>query len=160
MKGVSSLLAMALVILLSVSTTILVLNFAQPSLNRMKDSKVIDEAQMNLETLHTAIKEVASEARDSKRTVTLTITDGYYKMNETIDWIYFDYDLLSDLVLGGQKGNLNITQSSNSLRFFIPYQNVDLKGTATFSTGTIKVVITKEGTNTTLNKPIVRITTV
>ncbi len=107
-KGVSPLIASVLSILFGIMMLAIVLTVIQPTFKRAKDSSTISDIFQNLQLLNSAIKEVSSEARGSKRTITLSISGGEYRINSTYDWIYATYEPESDLRLTGTKGDIKI----------------------------------------------------
>jgi hypothetical protein len=135
MKGISPMLSLALTILLTTSATVLVLTTLKPTLDKAKAYSIFNEGIQNLELLSSAIKEVASEAEGSKRTISITVSDGEYKINSAYDWLYFEYDPPTDLGLAGRRGSIWIERGLEFADWFngyaensLPYSFYNLSG--------------------------------
>jgi hypothetical protein len=120
-KGVSTFIAFALIILFLTFAVVLVMTIVTPTLDRAKDSGIVTEAFSNLELINSAIKEVASESQGSKRTISLTVSGGDYKIEKDKEWIYFEYKPKTDLGLGGARGDVKIESGLAFLDFFNQY---------------------------------------
>lgn len=118
MKGVSPFIASVLTILFSVMMLGIVLTVITPTFKRAQDSSVMTDAFQNLNLLNSAIKEVASEAQGSKRTVSISVSDGEYIINATTDLLIFTYEPSEDMRLTGTKGDIEIEHGSVFLDFF------------------------------------------
>jgi hypothetical protein len=135
MKGISPIIGLALTILLVTSTTILIVTVLKPTLDKAKAYSIFNEGIQNLELLNSAIKEVASEAEGSKRTISITVSDGEYKINSPYDWLYFEYDPPADLGLSGRRGDIWIERGLEFADWFngyvensLPYSLYNLSG--------------------------------
>ena len=155
MKALSHFVSFTLVILFVITSVSLVLVVVTPALDKAKDSSTITEAFRNLETIDTAIKEVASEGENAKRTINIKITEGTIKSDPTNDYLNFTYTLKEDTSLSGQRNNINITKSGRELTLFIAYSNIDINGTAHFTKGDNKIIIENQGVSN--NKPVIYI---
>jgi len=154
-KALSSYISTALVILIGIVALTLSLALLNPALNKAKDSAIINEAFNNLEIIDSTIREVASEAEDSKRTINLKATEGTYRVDSTNDFINFTYRMKEGLQIAGQRSNVNITISAEDINLFIKYTNVDLQGSDHFTKGDNSIVILNNGTNSTTNYPLI-----
>jgi len=157
-KALSPFISMALVILIGIVALTLGLTILSPALNKAKDSAVINEAFNNLEIIDNTIREVASEAEDSKRTINLKVTEGTYRVDSTNDLINFTYKMKEGLEISGQRNKINISipvNESNKINLFIKYTNIDLQGSDHFTKGDNSVVIMHNGTNPTTNYPLI-----
>jgi len=105
MKGISPLIGFVLTIFLITVAVAVALSVVKPTIDRSKAYMIYSESIQNLQLLDSAIREVASEAEGSKRTVLLTVTDGEYRINTSKELIYFRYTPPVDLNLGGRAGN-------------------------------------------------------
>jgi len=117
-RGLSPLIASVLTILFGVLMLGLVLGVVNPTFRRAQDSSVMSDAFQNLNLLNSAIKEVASESQESKRTVSVSVSGGEYSINETTDMLIFKYDPSQDMRLRGTKGDIHIEYGSVFLDFF------------------------------------------
>jgi hypothetical protein len=117
-KGVSPFIASVLTILFGVLMLGIVLGVVNPTFKRAQDSTVITDSFQNLNLLNSAIKEVASEAQGSKRTVSISVSGGEYSIDGTTDSILFTYDPSQNMYLTGTKGDIKIEHGSVFLDFF------------------------------------------
>ena len=154
-KALSPYISTALVILIGIVALTLSLTVLNPTLNKAKDSAIINEAFNNLEIIDNTIREVASESEDSKRTINLKVTEGTYRVDSTIDYINFTYRMKEGLDISGQRDNVNITISAEDITLFIKYTNIDLQGSDHFTKGDNPVIILHNGTNSTTNYPMI-----
>ncbi|MEM7825107.1 MAG: LamG domain-containing protein [Candidatus Aenigmatarchaeota archaeon] len=122
MKAVSPLVSLVLTVLLITVAIAIVITSIKPSFDRMTDSNTLNEAMQNLELIDSTIKQVSSESQGSKRTISLTITDGEYKVNGVKELIEFNYDLKSDFSIEGTIGNVKFERSPELLEYFNIYQ--------------------------------------
>jgi len=122
MKGASPLVSMVLIIAFSMISLTLVITVLNPVINRAKDSSVIDEATNSLELIYSTIKEVASEAEGAKRTITIRVTDGVYKIDTTKELIYFVYETKGGFKASGISGNVYLEPSPIFFDYFDHYQ--------------------------------------
>jgi len=156
-KALSEFVSAALIIMLSLIAISLILTTLTPVIDKSKDSAIIDEGIQNLELIDNTIREVVSEGEDSKRTINIKATDGTYRVDSTNDQMNFTYKLKSELNIGGQRGNVNITVNASTVNLFIKYTNIDIQGSDHFTKGSNSIIILHNGTNTTINKPIIYI---
>jgi len=154
-RGLSTYISTAVIIMLGIVAISLVLITIAPTLNKAKDSAIINEAFQNLNLIDDTIREVASEGEDSKRTINIKVSEGVYTVDFTNDRVSFTYRLKSDLNFGGQKGRVNITESVGNVNLFISYNKIDIQGSDRFVKGENPVVILHNGANPTTNYPII-----
>jgi hypothetical protein len=154
-KAISPFIASALLILIGITGIYLGLTVLTPAIDKAKDSAVINEALQNLKLIDEYIKEVTSEGIDSKRTFSLKVTEGTYKVDSTINYINFTYNMKTNLDVSGQRDNINITRSGNDLNLFVSYTKLQIQGSDHLTKGENSVVILYKGTNTTNNYPII-----
>ena len=154
-KALSPFISTALVILIGIVAIFLALTVLTPALNKSKDSAIINEAFNNLEIIDSTIREVASEAEDSKRKINLKVTEGTYRVDSDNDFLNFTYMMKEGLGISEKRGDVNITISANEITLFIKYTNVDLQGSDHFTKGDNSVIIMHNGTNSTTNYPFI-----
>lgn len=122
-KGLSPILGFVITVsIISVAITV-VMAVIKPTFDKMSDTTTVDEIRRNLELMNSAIREVASESEGSKRTVTLTVSDGTYGINASGDYIYSDYDTKTDYTMGGPFpiGNVRFDRSPVFMEYFSQY---------------------------------------
>jgi hypothetical protein len=156
-KALSQFVSAALIILLSIIAISLILTALNPVIDKSKDSAILNEALQNLGLIDNNVREVVSGGEDSKRTINIKVSDGTYRVDSENDQMNFTYDIKADLNIGGQRDDVNITLDGKTLTLFIKYDNIDIQGSDHFSKGDNSVVILHNGTNSTLNKPIIHI---
>jgi len=143
MKGLSPLISMVLVIAFGFTAMTIVLTVVNPLLDRAKDSGIVNEATQNMQLLDSAIKSVASEAKGSKRTIHIKITEGVLRTNVTSDQVFLDYEPRTKTVLDGFSGDVKIESRPVFLEYFNWYGDNDnanktwktLNGTWSVSSG-------------------------
>jgi flagellin-like protein len=116
-KGINPITATVLIIAFTLSAITLTLTIIKPTLDKVKDSNVINEAIQNLKVISSVIKEVGSEV-GGKRVLPLTVTEGYYRVDSSKELLYFEYDTKSDFVPEGVSGEIRIDKSPVYLEFF------------------------------------------
>ena len=122
-KGISPLIGFVITVsLISVAITI-VMAVIKPTFDRVGDSSVLDESMRNLELINSAVRQVASESEGSKRTISLTVTDGDYGINATNEYIYVDYETKTDYAQEGIVKNVRFDQSPVFIDYFDHYVN-------------------------------------
>jgi len=117
LKGVSALISMVIVILISVIAVGLVILVIMPTINKAKEAAILNEAKQNMHLIDDTIREVASEGLGSLRSLTFKSSGGEYKVNAPINSIDFSYSVKYSTVQAGtfiQDGNLMISAGTNS----------------------------------------------
>jgi hypothetical protein len=117
LKGVSEIVSMVIVILITVIATGIVILFANPTINKGKEAGTLTEARQNMHLLDDAVREVASEGLGSLRTITMKSSGGQYKVNAPVNAIDFTYSAKYGTVQPGtfiQDGNLMISAGTNA----------------------------------------------
>ena len=156
MKAISAYVSSALLILIVIIATSLTLTIFKPTLDKARDAAVVDEAFQNLQMLDKVIKEVVSEGEGSRRTITLSVSDGVYSIDPQMNSINFTYRLRGNFKIGGSRSGINVTSTEDKVTLFIRYTKIDLQGSAHFPKGVNKVLVLHNGTNST-NYPIIYI---
>jgi hypothetical protein len=119
-KGISPLISFVLTIMFGVIMVTLVLTVVNPTLDRAKDSAAVTETFQNLPLLDATIKEVASEAQGSKRTITISASRGRYIVNASKDFIGYEFDPNYLMGLTGTRASIRI---EHGLQFFDYFNN-------------------------------------
>ena len=156
-KGLSPFISTTLIILIGLVGITLVLILVRPSLDKTKDSAVINEALQNLNLIDGTIREIVSEGESAKTTISLSVSDGTYEIDSNCDCINFTYDMKTGLDISGYKDGINVTHTGDTIRLFIDYSKIDIQGSDHFSKGSNSIVITHSGINTTTDYPIIYI---
>jgi len=109
MKGVSAIISTIIIVLITFTTITLVTMVVTPTLDRAKESALINEAMQNMKVLDNTVRQVASEGSGSLRSVQIIVTDGTYRVQNKTNTIEFSYNMRSGIVEPGtffQDGNL------------------------------------------------------
>ena len=121
MKAVSPLVGFVLTVFITIMVTTLTFTVIKPTLERNRGFNVINEASVNLELLSSAINEVATEAEGSRRTVTLTVSDGEYLIDKNSNNIIFTFEPGVDLGVIGRIGDKFLEKGLVFFDFFNSY---------------------------------------
>lgn len=116
-KGVSELISVAILVLITTVAMAIALLVGTPVINKAKESAVFNEAVQNMKIIDNIIKEVSSEGRGSFRAVQLKITDGEYKINQKTNTIEFTDIIKTGILTPGtfvKEGNVFISAGVNA----------------------------------------------
>ena len=101
LKGVSPLIAFALVIMITLTAVGIVLTFGLNIINRARDQGVISEATENTAVLDNLIQQVASGGAGSLNSGQIHVSDGAYRVDPDSNELEFSYVLKSDVLQPG-----------------------------------------------------------
>ncbi len=121
MRGISPIIGFVLTIFMTIMVTTLTFTVIKPSLERNRGFNVINEASVNLELLSSTINEVATEAEGSRRTITLTVSDGEYLIDKNSNNIIFTFEPGVDLGVIGRIGDKFLEKGLVFFDFFNSY---------------------------------------
>ena len=121
MKAVSPLVGFVLTVFITIMVTTLTFTVIKPTLERSRGFNIINEASANLELLSSAINEVATEAEGSRRTITLTVSDGEYLIDKNSNNIIFTFEPGVDLGVIGRIGDKFLEKGLVFFDFFNSY---------------------------------------
>jgi len=107
-KGISVLISTVLTFLFAVVMITIALNVVNPTFKRAQDMTTVGDAFQNLEIINSAIEEVSSESEGSKRTISVSVTDGTYRTDNTFDWIYFQFEPKQRISMSGSRGDVEV----------------------------------------------------
>jgi hypothetical protein len=128
--------------------TTLTFTVIKPTLERNRGFNVINEASVNLELLSSAINEVATEAEGSKRTITLSVSDGEYLIDKNSNNIIFTFEPSIDLGVIGRIGDKFLEKGLVFFDFFNNYLDNSLPNSLINVSGNWRVYNNRlEGTN-------------
>jgi hypothetical protein len=91
-KGVSALITTAIIVLISATTIALVLAVVIPTINRAKESAIINEAIQNMQTIDNTIAQTAEGNIGFLRSLQLENSGGEYRVNQkanTMEYVYY-----------------------------------------------------------------------
>jgi hypothetical protein len=121
MKGISPLVGLVLTVALSTVAVAITLTVIIPTMDRIRDSNVINEALENLELINDVVRQVASESEGSKRSISVEVTDGFYRIDKDQEIIYFEYEPKTDFIIEGRIGNVYLERAPVFLEYFNNY---------------------------------------
>jgi len=107
-KGISVMISTVLTFLFAVVMITIALNIVNPTFQRAQDMTTVGDAFQNLEIINNAIEEVSSESEGSKRTISVSVVDGTYRLDNTYDWVYFQFEPEQRISLSGIKGDVEV----------------------------------------------------
>ncbi|MEM0333105.1 MAG: LamG-like jellyroll fold domain-containing protein, partial [Candidatus Aenigmatarchaeota archaeon] len=105
MRGISPFISFALVILITTTTTVFIYPTIKTITERNKLSNLINEANSNLDLLFSTIDEISRGYIGSKRTISLTISDGEYYFDKEKNSLVFHYNSPQKVDLMGKIGD-------------------------------------------------------
>jgi len=123
MKAVSPLVGFVLTIFMTITITTLTFTVIKPALERNRGFNIMNEASVNVELLSSAINEVATEAEGSRRTLTLSVSDGEYFVDKNSNTLVFSYEPSVDLGVIGRIGDKFLEKGLHFFDFFNNYLN-------------------------------------
>ncbi|MEM4461089.1 MAG: hypothetical protein QXY70_03055, partial [Nanopusillaceae archaeon] len=104
-KGISPLVGFVMVLGISIFMTTLALTVIKPTIEKNRAINLINEASLNLEMLSSTIKDVSYEAPGSKRTISLSVSDGEYYFDKEKNSLVFYYNSPQKVDLLGKIGD-------------------------------------------------------
>lgn len=114
-RAISTIIAGVLYMGIIVSAVAITLQYAKPTLEQIRDSATIDEAQDSLQKFDKAINDVISEGKGSRRVLTLTVTNGEYKIEGDKKSVSFELETEANLVEPGytvKQGNIEMSANA------------------------------------------------
>jgi hypothetical protein len=122
MKGISPFISILLVVVISFSALTLVVTTILPTIEKTRDSLIVDDALKNLDLMDSILKELVSEYQGSKRSITINVPAGAnYIFDSTTNTLIFEYTPKQSLDLGGKMGSKFIEQSLKFSDYFNNY---------------------------------------
>lgn len=147
MKGVSVIIASAIVIVLSITAAFLALQYGTPAIDRSKEIMLMQEGKETLVSIDNAVRSVAEEGEGSTRNIAIVISGGNYLIDEDNDQMVFQMDTFSQIVAPGiskiEEG-VNITGEAGKIYLYLPF-DFNITGSGEFSTGSYSMIIRNEG---------------
>jgi len=147
LKGVSNLVATLLILLISVTGIILVLQLSTPGIDRGKEILLYQEAKNNLKLIDNSITDVL-EGIGSTRSLSLSITDGYYYAfpdNDTITFVMTSNAQVVGIGVEKIEDNIEIRGEPNLVYLSLIYDDIDIVGGGEFGKGTGSLIIKNQG---------------
>jgi len=114
-KALSPIIGYIFTVVIAITAISLGVYFINPLLTKIKESSVVNEAWLNLETLDSAIRDVASQGEGASTKLTLKVTDGKYELTPSGSLI-FEYKITSGIIQPGsyqEKGAVTLVAGFN-----------------------------------------------
>jgi hypothetical protein len=160
MKGVEPLIAAVFIIIISITGIAIVLESSQPSIGRLKEISLLEEAKKILTQVDNAVKSVGEEGEGSTRVLQLSVSDGNYVIDTDKDAVTFSMDSKSQVVGRGVskiEGNVNMYGELNRVLMNISYSTVNITGGGSFGRGIHSLIIRNDGYDVVNQKQIISI---
>ncbi|MFH1473674.1 MAG: hypothetical protein ABIE55_02155 [Candidatus Aenigmatarchaeota archaeon] len=160
MKGVSVIIASAIVIAISITAAYLVLNLGSPGPDRLKEMMLMQEAKDTLKSIDNAVRSVSGEGQGSTRSPRLTVTGGYYTVdadNETVVFVMDSFAQIIGIDVSKTEDNINIRGESGRIYLNLTYVDFNITGGTEFGKGTYTLIVRNEGYDAINQKQIVSI---
>jgi hypothetical protein len=163
MKGVEPLIAAVFIIIISIAGIAIVLESSQPSIGRLKEISLLEEAKKILTQVDNAVRSVGEEGEGSTRVLQLSVSDGSYFIDTDKDAVIFYMDSRSQIVgIGVSKTeeNINMLGGKNSVFLNVSYSNINITGGGRFGKGYHSIIIRNNGYDFVNEKQLISITLV
>lgn len=160
MKGVDALIASVLIILISVTAIFIALQLGNPSTEKAKEILLMQEGKNNLMTIDNAVKNVLAEGEGSTRALRLTISGGYYTIDNITNSVLFSMESRTQIVGEGIskiEDGINIIGATRMIYLRLQYNNIQIKGKGEVGRGTRTITVRNDGYNSTSQKQIIYI---
>jgi len=163
MKGVEPLIAAVFIIIISITGIAIVLESSQPSIGRLKEISLLEEAKKILTQVDNAARSVGEEGEGSTRVLQLSVSDGNYAIDTDKDAVTFSMDSKSQVIGRGVskiEGNVNMYGELNRVLMNISYSTVNITGGGSFGRGIHSLIIRNDGYDVVNQKQIISISLV
>jgi hypothetical protein len=160
MKGVSVIIAAAIVIVISVGALYFALSLGSPGADRLKEMMLMQEAKSTLVSIDNAVKSVSEEGQGSTRSLKITVTGGYYSIDTNEEAVVFSMDSFSQIIgigVSRTEDGINMRGEPGKIHLNITYDNFNITGGVEFGKGTYNLIIRNDGYDQINQKQIVSI---
>ena len=159
MKGVSVIIASAVIIVISVTAAFLALQYGTPALDRTKEIVLMQEAKDNLVSIDNAVKSVVEEGQGSTRNLRVGVSDGYYLIDTDNEEIVFTMDTFAQIVADNVskiEDGINVTGAPGRIYLYL-LLDFNVTGGGEFGRGSYSMIIRNEGYDATAQKQTISI---
>jgi hypothetical protein len=163
MKGVEPLIAAILIMMISIAGAVIVLQFAQPSVDRLKEISLFEESKKILTQIDNAVRTVSEEGEGSTRVLQLSVSGGSYLIDTYKNAVMFSMDSRSQIIgidISQKEGNVNMFGEPNQVLLNVSYSNINITGGGSFGKGYHVLIIRNNGYDYASNKQIISISLV
>ena len=147
MKGVSVIIASAIIIVISVTAAYLALQYGTPAIDRSNEILLLQEAKETLTSIDNAVTSVVTEGNGSTRVLALRITGGSYLVDVSNDQITFSMDTFAQIVgdnVSKIENGINITGTPGRITLYLPFDYNITEGVE-FGSGNYNLIVRNEG---------------
>jgi hypothetical protein len=147
MKGVSVIIASALIIVISVTAAFLALQYGTPALDRTKEIILMQEAKETLVIIDNAVTSVIEEGQGSTRNLRVTVSNGYYLIDTENEEVVFTMDTFAQIVgenVSKIENGINVTGRPGKVYLYLPF-SFNITGGGEFGRGSYNMIIRNEG---------------
>ncbi len=163
MKGVEPLIAAIFIIIISITGIAIVLESSQPSVSRLQEISLLEEAKKILTQIDNSVRTVGEEGEGSTRVLQLSVSDGNYMIDIDKDSVSFSMNSKSQVVGRGVtqvEGNVRIYGGLNQILMNVSYSTVNITGGGSFGRGFHSLIIRNDGYDAVNQKQIISISLV
>jgi hypothetical protein len=147
MKGIDTLIAAMLVMVITIGAIALVFEMTAPAVDRSKEILLFQEAHNNLVSIDSSITSVIYQGEGAARSLQLPVTGGEYLVSDDSDEIEFLMDSPSQIYGEGVSNvtdGIDITGLIGEVKMELSYDDVDIAGDAIFGSGNWNMMITND----------------
>jgi len=160
MKGVSVIIASAIIIVISLSVIYLALQLGSPGTERVKEILLMQEGKNTLVSIDNAVKSVSEEGQGSTRVLKISVTGGYYLIDTDGEAVIFSMDSFSQIIgIGVSKteNGIDMRGEPGKIYLSLSYDNFNITGGGGFGEGMYTLIIRNDGYDAINQKQIVNI---
>jgi hypothetical protein len=159
MKGVSVIIASALIIVISVTAAFLALQYGTPALDRTKEIILMQEAKETLVIIDNAVTSVIEEGQGSTRNLRVTVSNGYYLIDTENEEVVFTMDTFAQIVgenVSKIENGINVTGRPGKVYLYLSLA-FNVTGGGEFGRGNYNMIIRNEGYDSINQKQMISI---
>lgn len=148
MKGIEPIIAAVLVIMISIVGIVIVLETSQPSVDRMGEIAILNEAKDVMKQIDNAVNSVSQEDEGSTRILDIAVSGGDYLIDAGNEAIVFSMDSRAQIVgigVSNAEGPFVVKGEKNKVLIELSYPNVDINTEERFGRGYHNLIISNVG---------------
>ncbi len=136
MKGVSEVLSLVIITLVTVVGIAAVSFLGQPTLDATRDAALLNEAQRNMQIFDNMVRQAAAEGDGVVKKSTITVTDGVYRTDAQSNSLWYEAGPRSDKIPSTYMSDNKIVLNST-------YTDINIDGTFRIGAGRHEVCVEK-----------------
>jgi hypothetical protein len=160
-KGVDTLIASVLILVISITAMFFALQLGGPSTQKAKEVLTMQEGKNTLVTVENAVKSVLSEGEGSTRVLRLSISGGNYRIDNISNSVLFSMESRGQVIAEGVskiEDEINFTGGPGMVYLNLTYDNIQVMSEGEFGRGYHTLTIRNDGYNSTTQKQMIYIT--